>query len=107
MHGILRSQRPFITLDGFVLVTEFRFSFYSRSHPAASLVPERQNEARTQGQKKYQQQMGLSSKDSAPGEPGTCVGLCGWGCPRDALRYGPDLISAWRQLAPGSCPGCQ
>lgn len=99
MHGILYSQRPFITPDGFVLVTEFRFSFYSHSHPAASLVPELQKEAHKQGQKKYLQQMGLSSKDSAPGEPSTFVELCGWGCPRDALHKGPDLISARSQVS--------
>lgn len=64
MHGI-SSQQMFLTLDGFVLSTEFRLSFYSHSHPAG--VPELRKEAHNQEQKKHQQQMGPGTKDSETG----------------------------------------
>ena len=79
MHGI-SSQQQLLTPDGFVLVTEFRFSFYSHSCPAG--VPEMGKEAHNQGQKKYRQQMGPGTKDSETG--------CSLGSPAASLVLGPS-----------------
>lgn len=79
MYGI-SSQQQLLTPDSFVLVTEFRFSFYSHSHPAG--VPELGKEDHNQGQKKYQQQMAPSTKDSETS--------CSLGRPAAPLSLGPN-----------------
>lgn len=76
----ISSQKPPLTLDGFALVTELRFLFYFHSHPAG--VPELGKEDHNQGQKKYWQQMGPSTKDSETS--------CSLGSPAASLVLGPS-----------------